>query len=94
MIGYAAAMRTLPLLAVAVLALTGCIQERTGVSQTEVPGPVMATLEKSARPAKITTIVRERHEKELRYIASASHEGRLWEVAVDGGGRLLYKKEK
>jgi hypothetical protein len=81
------------LLAVMVLALAGCVQERTGVSQTEVPGPVMATLEKSARPAKITTIVRERREKELRYIASASHEGKRWEIAADGGGNLLYKKE-
>jgi|GEM_PF-3548484 hypothetical protein len=87
-------MRTL--LAVILVFLAGCVQQRTGVSKTEVPGPVLATLEKSARPGKITTIVREARTSETRYIATVidEREGKRWEVVADGSGKLLYKKEK
>lgn len=76
------------------MSATGCLQQRTGVTQNEVPGPVLATMEKSARPGKIKTIIRETSEKQVVYKAQVTSEGHAWEVAVDGSGELLYKKEK
>ena len=87
-------MRYLYPIVLSALLLVGCVKERTGVSHNEVPGPVMATIEKNAQPGQITSIVRETREKSVTYLATVTHEGRAWVVAVEGDGDFMYKKEK
>ena len=87
-------MRNLLAFVGAALILGGCVQERTGVSQNELPESVRATIEKNSRPGKINSIIRETSDKTVTYKANVTHEGKRWEVAVDSGGDLVYKKER
>lgn len=87
-------MKTLLPLIGASMVLLGCVQERAGVAINELPGPVLAAFEKNARPGQIRSVIRERREQQLTYIATVTNEGREWEVGVSGDGEFLYKKEK
>jgi hypothetical protein len=77
-----------------IVLLVGCVQERTGVTRNELPGPVLATLEKNARPGVIKSIVKERSEKNVTYKAVVTDDARTWDIAINGDGDLVYKKER
>jgi hypothetical protein len=78
----------------AMLVLTGCVQERSGVTRSELPAPVLATLEKNARPGTIKSIVKERSHKDVVYKAVVTNDKQTWDLAIDGKGDLMYKKER
>jgi hypothetical protein len=77
---------------VLMLGLSGCLQERTGVSQTDVPTPVLRTIEKAA-PGKVNSIVRETKDGRTTYRADVTSREQRWEVTVAGDGELVSKKE-
>lgn len=79
--------------AIVMCGLCGCVQERAGVSQTEVPATVLRTIERST-PGKVNSIVREKKDGRVTYRAHVTSGEKGWDVVVDGAGELVSKKER
>lgn len=76
------------------LSLAACAADRHGVSQNELPAPVMATLEANSRPGTVNSIIKETREKQVIYKADVTSNGKHWDVVINGDGSLMYKKER
>jgi len=88
---YAGMMRYL--IAVVALVLCGCVQERAGVSYTEVPPPVLKTIQRTA-PGKIDSILREKKDGFVTYKAKVTSGEKGWDLVVEEDGDLVSKKER
>jgi hypothetical protein len=86
-------MKPLWTIVAASLILGACVRDRAGVSHTEVPAPVLKTIQSTA-PGKIHSIIRETEGGKVTYKAKVTSAEKDWELAVDQGGKLVSKKER